>query len=91
METKKIVCTYNDFSKYSDVFDKMSFRANEYVPDLETIKKTIVPHLPKYMLFLLWIEATGYETKENVKNRKLIKQIIQRNFMLVDSRDGDDS
>ena len=47
MEMKKIVCTYEDYNKYAEVFEHMSFKALEYVPDLETIKKIIVPNLPE--------------------------------------------
>ena len=89
MEMKKIVCTYEDYNKYAEVFEHMSFKALEYVPDLETIKKIIVPNLPEYILFLLWIDETGYETKENAKIRRLLKQIIYKNFEIVHSKAGD--
>lgn len=84
----KIICTDEDFEKYCEVFDKMTFQAENYVPTLKEIKTVIVPNLPKYMLFLLWIDCTGYETNNNAKIRRLIRQIIHNNLKIINTKGG---
>lgn len=65
---EKIVCTYEDYNKYAEVFEHMSFKALEYVPDLETIKKIIVPNLPEYILFCCGLMKQGMRQKKMLKS-----------------------
>lgn len=81
---RKIVCSYDTFEKYCEVFDKMFYKAEDYVPTIEEIRKNIVPDLEHYILFLLWIDSTGKETIKNAKTRRLIRQIINNNFEVID-------
>lgn len=39
MEMKKIVCTYEDYNKYAEVFEHMSFKALEYVLTWKQLKR----------------------------------------------------
>ena len=82
---KQIKCSYEDFISFCRLYETMGFKAGTYVPTIEEVKKEIVPNLPEYMLFLIWIDTTGEENKENTKVRKLIRSIINHNLVITDT------
>lgn len=77
-----VVCDEKTFQSMYDVFEKMTFTADDYTPT-EIELKMLCDDLPRYMPFLLWIEDTGYDTDENIKMRKTIRQIIKNKLRIV--------
>ena len=74
---KEIKCTYEVYEKYCKAFQEMKDKAGSYTPTENEIYQRIYPELEKYILFLLWIEMTGYDTEENKKNRQIICTILK--------------
>ena len=71
-----IKMSYDENDNYYCLIDKMRSKAGSYAPTMDEINFEIYPNLQKYIEFLMWIEQTGYDTEENKKARKLIKQIL---------------
>ena len=76
---KEIKCTYEVYEKYCKAFQEMKDKAGSY--------QRIYPELEKYILFLLWIEMTGYDTEENKKNRQIICTILKEELKLVEKEE----
>lgn len=79
-----ITCTYNDFDRYLDVFQKMNFKAMDYAPSKKELLEEIFPNLSKYIVLLMWIDETGEETEENAESRALIRKVLTTNLELID-------
>lgn len=79
---KEIKCTYEVYEKYCKAFQEMKDKAGSYTPTENEIYQRIYPELEKYILFLLWIEMTGYDTEENKKNRQIICTILKERFSI---------
>ena len=62
----------------------MEDKAGSYAPTEHEIYQEIYPHLEKYILFILWIDLTGYDTDENKKSRKIIHLILQEELNIVE-------
>lgn len=78
----KVICLYDTYAKYMDIFDGMKERAGDYVPsptDMTIIKENI----PKFVPFLLWIDDTGYETDENREMRHEISRILRECLIIT--------
>ena len=73
---KKIVCTYDDYDKFLEVFQKMNFKALDYAPTKSEMINTIIPNIENYLLFLLWIDETGNTTEDNKEVRDLIRKTL---------------
>lgn len=83
----KVICLYDTYDKYMDIFDAMKERAGDYVPspsDMITIKE----NLPKFIPFLLWIDDTGCETEENREMRHEISRILRECLVITNKGDG---
>lgn len=80
----KIKCTYEDYDKYTELFHSLNYQAADYTPEKTELINVILPNLPKYILMLIWIEETGYETEENSESRKLIHKILTSSLELID-------
>ena len=80
---QKIVCTYDDFDKYIELFQKMNFKAMDYAPSKEELLNVIFPNLSKYIVLLMWIDETGYDTDENMEARSLIRKALTSQLELV--------
>lgn len=79
----KIRCSYDDYDKYVELFHKMNYKANDYVPEYKDFINVILPKLPEYIIMLMWIDETGENTEENIEIRKMIRQILTSNLELV--------
>ena len=73
---KKIICTYDDYDKYMDLFQEMNFKAMDYVPEKKELLNTIIPNLRKFIVLLMWIDETGYETEDNKECRAIIRRTL---------------
>lgn len=73
--------SYSDYDYYLEVFEKMSITAGNYVPDdhyLDMLEKRFASgKANEYVPFLLWIEDTGEETKENKAARARLLDMLQ--------------
>lgn len=86
---QKIICTYDDYDKYIELFQKMNFKAMDYVPEKKELLNLIFPNLQKFIVLLMWIDETGYETEENKECRTLIRRALTSNLELVESETTD--
>lgn len=84
---EEIKCTYEVYEKYCKAFQEMKDKAGSYTPTENEIYQRIYPELEKYILFLLWIEMTGYDTEENKKNRQIICTILKEELKLVEKEE----
>lgn len=84
---KEIKCTYEVYEKYCKAFQEMKDKAGSYTPTENEIYQRIYPELEKYILFLLWIGMTGYDTEENKKNRQIICTILKEELKLVEKEE----
>lgn len=75
------------YEKYCKAFQEMKDKAGSYTPTGNEIYQRIYPELEKYILFLLWIEMTGYDTEENKKNRQIICTILKEELKLVEKEE----
>ena len=80
----KFVCTFEEYDRFEGLFQSMEYQAGEYVPSDEDMEEYILPDLPKYVTFLLWIDLTGTEVEENLLMRKRIHSILSKTIELVD-------
>ena len=80
----KIICTEEQYNSIYDRIDQMDVMADEYVPSEKDFIE-ICENLDIYMLFLIWIDETGYETEENEKMRKRINHLIRNNLIIKES------
>lgn len=80
----EIICTYDEYDRFEEVFHQMDYQAGEYVPDTVELEEEILPNLKKYITFLMWIDTTGVQNEENRYVRKLIHNILLKNITLVD-------
>ena len=80
----KIQCTYASYDKYMELFQMLNYQANDYVPEINEIINVILPNLPKYIVMLMWIDETGYDTDENIESRKLIRKILMSSLELIE-------
>lgn len=84
--TQQSIETLQD-EKYCKAFQEMKDKAGSYTPTENEIYQRIYPELEKYILFLLWIEMTGYDTEENKKNRQIICTILKEELKLVEKEE----
>lgn len=80
----KFVCTFEEYDRFEELFQSMEYQAGEYVPSDEDMEEYILPDLPKYVTFLLWIDLTGTEVEKNLLMRKRIHSILSKTIELVD-------
>ena len=66
----RIICSYDDYDCLEEIFERMSFKADEYVPTMDELKNEVEPNIQKYIKFLLWVDLTGIKTEENLLERK---------------------
>ena len=83
---QKICCTYDDYDKYMDLFQKMNFKAMDYVPEKKELINTILPNLASYVILLMWIDETGFETDENKEVRTLIRKTLTSQLELIEEQ-----
>ncbi len=82
---QQVKCTYDDYDKYMELFQMMNFKAMDYVPEKKELLNIIFPDFPKYVLLLMWIDETGYETEENRECRALIRKVLTTNLILIET------
>ena len=82
---QKIYCTYDDYDKYMDLFQKMNSKAMDYVPEKKEFINTILPNLSNFIVLLMWIDETGFETEENKEMRTLIRRTLTSTLELVET------
>ena len=68
------------YEKYCKAFQEMKDKAGSYTPTENEIYQRIYPELEKYILFLLWIEMTGYSIKKEVIEG--LKQVRKKGIQL---------
>ena len=81
----KIVCTYDEYDKMEEIFNKMYFKASDYVPTMYDLSERIIPNLSKYVVFLFWIDLTGHDTEENKEIRRMIRKLLTEKVELIES------
>ncbi len=84
----QIVCSYDDYDHLEEIIQKMIFKADEYVPTMEELKKEIEPNIEEYIKFLLWIDITGIKTEENELERKEVRRLLREYFVLVENTEN---
>lgn len=84
----RIVCSYDDYDHLEEIIQKMIFKADEYVPTMEELKKEIEPNIGEYIKFLLWIDITGIKTEENELERKEIQRLLREYLVLVENTEN---
>lgn len=62
------------FDKIYDCFDKMEFKAEDFVPTEKELLE-MMQNLPKYMPFLMWIDETGYDMEEDEEQNAMRSRI----------------
>lgn len=77
----KVICTEEQFNYLYSLIDLMEYTADEFVPSEEELRE-IGENLAEYMTFLIWIDETGIETKENSAMRKVINKLIREQLVI---------
>lgn len=86
---QKIICTYDDYDKYMELFQQMNFKAMDYVPDKKDLVNIIFPNISKFVVLLMWIDETGFETEENKETRALIRKFLTTSLELIEGENDD--
>jgi len=82
--TKKFVISNRIYEKYCTAFDQMELKAGPFSPDLEVIRKEILPNLEDNIVFLMWVDETGIETEDNKRSRGMVREILKDCLMITD-------
>lgn len=80
----KIIISNRYYEKYCDFFDRMKMRADAYSPDLQVIRNDILPNLEENIVFLMWIDETGFETDYNRESRAAVREILRSCLEITD-------
>ena len=84
---KKVKMTYDDYDKYIDVCEKMTFRCGSWLPKVEDIQYYAEKLNAKHFIeFLIWILETysGEKDEEYKKVQSCINSILYENLCFVD-------
>lgn len=81
----RIICSYDDYDRLEEIFERMSFKADEYVPTMDELKNEVEPNIQKYIKFLLWVDLTGIKTEENSLERKEIQRLLREYLVLTEN------
>lgn len=81
-QIKKVMIKGSDMDKLYEAFDKMEHSPEDYTPSIKELKKMVL-ELPKYAIFLMWLNESGERTNENEQQHDIIEHII-RNYIVID-------
>lgn len=80
----KFVISNRMYEKYCSFFDQMELKADSFSPDIEVIQKEVLPNLEENIIFLLWVDETGFETSSNRESRAFIRNILKNCLVITD-------
>lgn len=53
----EIICTYDEYDRFEEVFHQMDYQAGEYVPDTVELEEEILPNLKKYITIMFLLQS----------------------------------
>lgn len=74
--------SFDSYDRFTELFNRMEYRADEYTPTIDELEGPITRHFPKYALFLMWIDETGVVTPENAWPRRIIRGLLTEGLEL---------
>ena len=77
MPNTKFVISNRLYEKYCSFFDRMDMKAEGFSPDTEVIRKEVIPNLEDNIIFLMWVDETGFETESNRESRAMVREILK--------------
>ena len=81
----KVAVEEKVFDQKFDCFDKMEFKADEYVPT-EKDMLIMLDDLPKYLPFLIWIDETGYDVEDDTGQKSMrdkIRKVVSYSMEMI--------
>ena len=80
----KFVISNRLYEQYCGFFDNMELKANSFAPDPDVIIKDVLPNLEDNIIFLMWVDETGFETDLNSESRAMVREILKKCLDITD-------
>lgn len=86
---KKFTCSFQQFDEICETMQRMDYHAGPYAPAARELMERVEPELEAFILFLLWVNETGFETDENRMPRRIIREILRTHIELYEEVEAD--
>ncbi len=81
---KKFTCSFQQFDEFCETMQRIDYHAGPYAPTVRELIERVEPEIETFIMFLLWVNETGFETDENRMPRRMIGEMLRTHIELYE-------